>query len=91
MFHYIYPAVFLYSEDEYHALIPDLNLQCAGVSLEEAFILAKDFLRAYFEYAVKFDLDTQLPSHYTDISEKYKSDKNTIVMLVDAIVKKPEN
>ena len=88
MFHYIYPAVFFYNEEEFQALIPDLNLTCSGISLEEAYILAKDFLRAYFEYAQSFDMDTLEPSNFNDIAAKYKNDGNATVMLIDAVVKK---
>jgi predicted RNase H-like HicB family nuclease len=88
MFHYIYPAVFFYNDEEFQVLIPDLNLTCSGISLEEAYILAKDFLRAYFEYAQKFDMDTLEPSNFNEILEKYRNDKTATVMLIDAMVKK---
>lgn len=88
MFHYIYPAVFFFSEDEFQALIPDLNLTTAGISLEEAYILAKDYLRAYCTYAVKFDIEIEFPSAYNKIKEKYKDNQNAVVMLIDAAVPK---
>lgn len=88
MFHYIYPAVFFYNEDEFQALIPDLNLTTAGISLEEAYILAKDYLRAYCSYAVKFNIDIEFPSAFNAIKEKFKNDPKAIVMLIDAVVPK---
>lgn len=88
MFHYIFPAVFFNNENEFQALIPDLNLSTAGISLEEAYILAKDYLRAYCSYAIKFDMDVESPSAFNDIKEKFKDDKNAVVMLIDAVVKK---
>lgn len=88
MFHYIYPAVFYYNEDEFQALIPDLNLTTAGISLEEAYILAKDYLRAYCTYAVKFDMDVEDPSAFNSMVQKYGKDKNAVVMLIDAVVPK---
>lgn len=88
MFHYIYPAVFFSGDDEFQALIPDLNLTTAGISLDEAYILAKDYLRAYCTYAVKFGMEVELPTAYNIIKEKYKDDSNAVVMLIDAIVPK---
>lgn len=88
MFHYIYPAVFFLIEDEFQALIPDLNLTTAGISLEEAYILAKDYLRAYCSYAVKFNMDVELPSAFDLIKNKYKDDPKAIVMLIDAVIPK---
>lgn len=88
MFHYIYPAVFFANEDEFQALIPDLNLTTAGISLEEAYILAKDYLRAYCTYAVKFDMEVENPSPFNDIKEKYQDDKKAVVLLIDAVVTK---
>lgn len=88
MFHYIYPAVFFRNEDEFEALIPDLNLTISGISLEEAYILAKDYLRAYCSYALKFDMEIELPSAFDFITEKFKDDKDATVLLIDAVVPK---
>ena len=88
MFHYIYPAVFFFNENEFQALIPDLDLTTAGISLEEAYILAKDYLRAYCSYAVKFNIEIEDPSTYNKIRDQFKNQSNAIVMLIDAVVPK---
>lgn len=88
MFHYIYTAVFFSRDDEFQAIIPDLNLTTAGLSLDEAYILIKDYLRVYCTYAVKFDIEIEFPTAYNIIKEKYKDDENAIVMLIDASVPK---
>ncbi|MGI5842089.1 MAG: type II toxin-antitoxin system HicB family antitoxin [Christensenellales bacterium] len=91
MFHYVYPAVFYNHENEYQVLIPDINLTTSGATLDEAYLLAKDFLRAYFTYALKFDIATELPSSYVALFEKCKNQENTYVMLIDALVAKPKD
>ena len=79
MIHYVYPAVFFKSEDEYKVLIPDLNLTTEGANIEEAYLYAKDFLRAYCTYANKFDMEVEFPTKFEKIAEKYK---NAIPMLL---------
>lgn len=81
MIHYIYPAVFFKSEDEYKVLIPDLNLTTEGNNIEEAYLYAKDYLRAYCTYALKFDMDVEFPSKFEDIAKKYKN-ANTMLLSV---------
>ena len=81
MIHYVYPAVFFKSEDEYKVLIPDLNLTTEGNNIEEAYLYAKDYLRAYCTYALKFDIDVEFPSKFEDIAKKYK-DANTMLLSV---------
>lgn len=73
MIHYVYPAVFFKSDDEYKALIPDLNLTTEGANIEEAYLYAKDYLRAYCTYALKFDMEVEFPTKFENIAEKYKN------------------
>ncbi|NCU27323.1 hypothetical protein EOM86_11495, partial [Candidatus Nomurabacteria bacterium] len=82
-FVYLIPAVFFFNEDEFQALIPDLDLTTAGISLEEAYILAKDYLRAYCSYAVKFNIEIEDPSTFNKIREQFKNQPNAVVMLID--------
>ncbi len=82
--HYIYPAVFFHKEEEFQAIIPDLNISTAGISLEEVYLLIKDYLKVYCMYAEKFDLEIENPSEFEFIYKKYKQNDNHI-MLIDAI------
>lgn len=81
--HYIYPAVFFKLDNEYKVLIPDLNLTTEGNSIEEAFLFAKDYLRAYCTYALKFDMEVNFPSKFEDTQKQ--NPKNTILLL-DALI-----
>lgn len=85
MFHYVYPAVFFNIDNQFQVLVPDLNLTTQGDTLEEAYLLAKDYLRAYCTYALKFDMEVEMPSTYDKIKNKYKEG---MVMLIDALVRK---
>lgn len=79
MIHYVYPAVFFKNDDEYKVLIPDLNLSTEGDNIEEAYLYAKDYLRAYCSYALRFDIDVELPTKYELVAEKYK---NALTMIL---------
>ena len=80
---YLFPAVFIKAEDEVVAVFPDLNITTEGDSMEEAYLFAKDYLRVYCSYTVKFDVELDRPSKFEDIQNKYKNDT---VMLVDVIL-----
>ena len=80
---FVYPAVFVQGEAEVVASFPDLGITTEGESFEEAFLFAKDFLRVYCAYALKFDLDINKPSFFTEIVEQFKNEKP---MLVDALL-----
>ena len=88
MIHYVYPAVFIKADDEYKALIPDLNLTTEGDNIEEAYLYAKDYLRAYCSYALKFDLEVEFPSKFETIAQKYK---NAITMLLSVSIENNKN
>lgn len=81
---FLYPAIFFEFDDEYKVIFPDLAISTEGVSFEDAYMFAKDLLRVYFVYALKYDLEYPLPSTYEEI--KAKSKKGEMVALVDAIV-----
>ena len=80
---FVYPAVFVQGEAEVAASFPDLGITTEGESFEEAFLFAKDFLRVYCSYALKFDLDINKPSYFTDIIQKHKNENP---MLIDALL-----
>ncbi len=78
---FLYPAVFYKVDDEYKVLFPDINLATEGVVMEEAYLFASEFLKAYLAYALKYDLDYNLPTDYESISKKLNKDETC--MLID--------
>lgn len=80
---YVYPAIFIKGGDEVVASFPDLGITTEGNSFEEAFLFAKDYLRVYCSYALKFDLDINKPSYFLDIANK---NQNCSTMLIDTIL-----
>ena len=84
MKNYIYPAVFIKDKEEkiYRVLIPDLDLTTDGSFIEEAYLYAKEMLKAYFTYIEKYDLDFNMPTDFELV--KSSSEEGDIVMLVDA-------
>lgn len=86
MKNYIYPAVFIKDDKDgvYRVFFPDLELTTDGTIVEEAYLYAKECLKAYFVYVEKYDFDFNLP---TDFETVKKSSKNEdYVLLVDATV-----
>ena len=84
MHYFAYPALFFKDEDLVRVIFPDLNISTEGEDLTEAFLFAKDLLRVYFSYVLKYDLDYNLPSKVEDIIPKCKKDE--VAMLVDTMV-----
>ena len=80
---YLFPAVFIKAEDEYVAVFPDLNITTEGDTIEEAYLFAKDYLRVYCSYTLKFDVELDRPSKFEQVQAKYIND---VVMLVDVIL-----
>lgn len=80
---FLFPAVFVKDEEGYTAIFPDLNISTEGETIEEAYLFAKDYLKVYCTYVVKFDLDIDTPSRYEKIVQKYPND---FVQLVDVIM-----
>ena len=84
---YVYPAVFYKQEDETDITVvfPDLDIYTSGSNIEDAYLLAKEFLRVYLSYAVKYEIDYNLPSTLDKISQiKYSKDQK--IMFVDAFI-----
>ena len=81
---YVYPAVFYKDGEMYRVIFPDIQLETDGKIIEEAFLYAKEFLKSYFVYVNKYDLDFNYPSDYETVSAKCKD--GDILMLVDAEV-----
>jgi len=84
---YVYPAIFIKDEEDdvYRVLFPDLDITTDGAFIEEAFLYAKEVLKAYFTYIEKYDLDFNEPTDYEMI--KKNCDDGDVVMLVDAQLK----
>lgn len=87
---FVYPAVFVKDKEEnvYRVLFPDLELTTDGAFVEEAFLYAKEALKAYFVYVEKYELDFNMPSEFDLIYNKFS--KNDVVMLIDADVTKKD-
>ena len=79
---FLYPAVFYKDVDEYKVLLPDANISTEGVVMEEAYLYAQEFLKAYLEYAIKYDLDYNLPTDYDSIEKKLKKDQTCMLVYV---------
>ena len=80
---FVYPAVFVQGTDDVSVTFPDLGITTEGETFEEAFLFAKDFLRVYCSYALRFDLEITKPSYFTDIQKRYASNNP---MLVDTLL-----
>lgn len=82
---FLYPAIFMKDEDgSCQVIFPDLNIYTEGKNMSEAYLYAKDLLRVYFSYAVKYDIDYNKPSKLETLIPKCKS--NETVMYIDALV-----
>lgn len=83
---FVYPAVFVKDNEEEKFLVhfPDLDITTDGAFVEEAFLYAKEALKAYFVYIEKYDLDFNLPSEYAVMSKNLS--KSDTLMLIDAEV-----
>ena len=84
----VYPAIVIKDDEKgsntgwYTISIPDVGIVTEGETVVAAYIKAKEYLCAMVDCAIKFDCDIEAP---TDFDEIYKSNKNDIVLLVDAL------
>lgn len=87
---FVYPAVFVkdIEENTYKVYFPDLELMTDGAFVEEAFLYAKEALKAYFVYVQKYDLDFNYPSEFEPL--KFSCRPNEFLMLIDADVTKAD-
>ncbi len=84
-YQFVYPVIFVQNEDgSYQAIFPDLNIYTDGKNLTEAYLYAKDLLRAYFSYALKYETEYNRPTKAEKLIPKCKS--NETIMYVDAVV-----
>ena len=88
-YRFLYPAIFIKDEDgEYQVIFPDLDVYTDGKNLSEAYLYAKDLLRVYFSYALKYETEYPKPTQLEKIASKCKN--NEIVMYVDAYIDEKE-
>lgn len=82
---FLYPAVFYKDEESetYRALLPDINVSAEGVVMEEAYMFAQEFLKTYLSYALKYDLDYNLPTDYDSIAKKLNKDETCMLIYVN--------
>ena len=87
---FVYPAIFLHDKEQQviRVLFPDLGLTTDGAFVEEAFLYAKEALKAYFVYVQKYDLDFNYPPEFDKVYSQTKN--NEIVMLINADVTKKD-
>ncbi len=84
---YIFPATFYKDEenDNFIVAFDDLSLFCQGKTVEEAFYIARRYLRDYCKLSCKMYGEVlEKPRTFLEAREQHKED---IVMLVDAEVK----
>ncbi len=79
---FLYPAVFYNADDEVKVFFPDIDITTEGKVMEEAYLYAEEFLRSYLAYALKFDLDYNLPTDYDSIVKKINKDETCMLIYV---------
>ncbi|MBQ8443727.1 MAG: type II toxin-antitoxin system HicB family antitoxin [Clostridia bacterium] len=87
---FVYPAIFIKDDEDnsYKVLFPDLEITTDGQFVEEAFLYAKELLKAYFVAIMKYDLDFNMPTDFDKVRKSSKS--KDLVMLISADVTKKD-
>ena len=82
---YVYPVILFEVGDEGHytVLFPDLDIVASGDTVEEAYLEAESYLKAYLEFAEKMQSNISNPSTYNDT---VKLNPKRVVLLADADV-----
>lgn len=83
---YIFPAVF-YRDDEndnYVVAFDDVRIYCQGKSIEEAFFVARKYLKEFCKLSIKMYGEVQEKAR--TYLESKSNHKKEIVLLVDAEV-----
>ena len=84
-YQFLYPAIFIKDEDgSCQVIFPDLNIYTDGKNMSEAYIYAKDLLKVYFSYALKYDVEYNRPTKLENLVSKCKP--NETIMYIDTIV-----
>lgn len=82
---FVFPAI-LYKDLEnrgYTIVFHDLNICTEGVTVEDAFLRAKDFLQVYCKCAIEYNGEVEQATKYADV----ETEPQNIVLLVDAEIK----
>lgn len=84
-YQFLYPAIFVKDDlGSCQVIFPDLNIYTDGKNVSEAYLYAKDLLRVYFSYALKYEIEYNKPSKIENLMPKCK--ENETVMYIDAVV-----
>lgn len=83
---YIFPAVFYRDEDNdnYVVAFDDVRIYCQGKTIEEAYFVARKYLRDFCKLSIKMYGEVQEKAR--TFLESRQNHKNEIVLLVDAEV-----
>ncbi len=83
---YIFPAVFYRDEDNdnYVVAFDDVRIYCQGKTIEEAYFVARKYLRDFCKLSIKMYGEVQEKAR--TYLESRQNHKNEIVLLVDAEV-----
>lgn len=85
---FVYPAVFFAEEKGgYTVMIPDLEVFAEGPSIEEAFLQAKVYIKAYFLCALKYGIPYPPPTGMEALRAMYPENA---VMFIDAVCTQQE-
>lgn len=88
-YRFLYPAIFVNDEGKhYQVIFPDLDIYTDGNNLSEAYLYAKDLLRVYFSYALKYEAEYPNPTQLEKILPNCK--ENEVVMYVDVYIDEKE-
>ncbi len=82
---YVYPVILFEVGDDGHytVLFPDLDIVASGDTVEEAYLEAEAYLKAYLEFAEKMQSQISNPSTFNDTSTL---NPKRVVLLADAEV-----
>jgi len=77
---YVYPVILFTDADNksYTVLFPDLDIVASGETVEEAYLEAEDYLKAYLEFAGK--MNSQISSPSTFIETEKMNPKRTVLL-----------
>ncbi len=84
-YQFLYPAIFIKDEDNtVQVVFPDLDIYTDGTNMSEAYMYAKGLLKVYFSYALKYEVEYNMPSKLETLLPKCK--ENETVMFVEALI-----
>lgn len=79
---FAYPAICYYDADNETTtlLLPDTDIIASGENVEEAFWSAKNYLKSFIDWSIKFDAEIPQPTKYSEI---VKANSRKSVLLID--------